>query len=220
MIPLTLQYRMNRDIQAMANYLTYNDELECGSDDVAERTLFCFDTSMLPSPDSRLWMEQLTDTNIEMSVLFLDTTDLGPVERQDDTGVCNDLEAEIVVQVYDRLKKMSTGNDQQKSPTIGVIAPYRAQVSNLRKFLSKSVADPSSINTVDQFQGRDQDVIIYSCTRCRPKVVVDENKKHSVDILSDRRRLNVAVTRAKVSTGTLDKLYSLLLPLTTILSSN
>lgn len=197
---MTLQYRMNRDIQAMANHLTYNNQLECGSDDVSKRTLFCFDTSLLQNSDNRSWMEQLSDTNIEMSVLFLDTTDLGPVERQDDAGVCNDLEAEIVVQVYNRLKKKSTQKDQQKPPTIGVIAPYRAQVSNLRKFLSNSVADPSSINTVDQFQGRDQDVIIYSCTRCRPKVTVDENKKHSVDILSDRRRLNVAVTRAKVRT--------------------
>ncbi len=190
---------MNRDIQALANHLTYNDQLECGSDEVAERTLFCYDTSMPPVAVNRSWMGQLTDTNIAMSVLFLDTTDLGPVERQDDAGICNDLEAEIVVQVYERLTKMSTRKDEQKSPTIGVIAPYRAQVSNLRKYLSKSVEDPSSINTVDQFQGRDQDVIIYSCTRCRPKAVVDESKKHSVDILSDRRRLNVAVTRAKVS---------------------
>ena len=187
---------MNEDIQALANCLTYNNQLECGSEQVAKRTLVAFDDSNVVN---RSWMSKIVDTNIEASVVFVDTTQLGPMERQDDVGICNDVEAEIVVQIYDRLKNFSTSSVLQKSPTIGVIAPYRSQVSNLRKSLSKLVDDPSTVNTVDQFQGRDQDVIIYSCTRCRPKIVDENNRNEkSVDILSDRRRLNVAVTRAKV----------------------
>jgi DNA replication ATP-dependent helicase Dna2 len=195
-IPLTLQYRMNDDIQAMANFLTYNNQLECGSEQVAKRTLLAFDDM---NTNNETWMSKIVDTNIETSVIFVDTTGLGPMERQDDAGICNDVEAEIVVQIYDRLKKLSTSSDRHTSPTIGVIAPYRSQVSNLRKCLSKLVDDPSTVNTVDQFQGRDQDVIIYSCTRCRPKIVDEKaTNEKSIDILSDRRRLNVAVTRAKV----------------------
>ena len=150
-IPLTLQYRMNSDIQDLANALTYNNQLECGSPQVAERTLF-----NLHQNADRSWLEKITDTSLQMSVLFVDTSELGPIERQDDLGICNDLEAEIVAQIYDRLIKMSTERDVEKVPTIGVIAPYRAQVSNLRKKLSKFVEDPTSVNTVDQFQGRDQ----------------------------------------------------------------
>jgi len=181
----------------MANFLTYNNQLECGSEQVAKRTLLAFDDM---NTNNETWMSKIVDTNIETSVVFVDTTGLGPMERQDDAGICNDVEAEIVVQIYDRLKKLSTSSDRHTSPTIGVIAPYRSQVSNLRKCLSKLVDDPSTVNTVDQFQGRDQDVIIYSCTRCRPKIVDEKaTNEKSIDILSDRRRLNVAVTRAKVS---------------------
>ena len=50
----------------------------------------------------------------------------------------------------------------------------------------------TDISTVDQFQGRDKDVIIYSCTRTKPR-----RDNAAEDILNDWRRLNVAVTRAK-----------------------
>ena len=52
---------------------------------------------------------------------------------------------------------------------------------------------PADISTVDQFQGRDKDLILISCTRTKPKKAGDDSE----DILSDWRRLNVAVTRAK-----------------------
>ena len=197
-IPLTLQYRMNRDIQALANFLTYDGQLECGTEEVSDRTLH----HVGATEDGDSWMSKIVDTRVERSVVFIDTTQLGAVERNDESGVCNDMEVEIAVRTFDRLRKMSTSVEGDKKPSVGVIAPYRAQVSNLRRSLSKFFDDGfdfGDINTVDQFQGTDRDVIIYSCTRCRPKVG-DQNggKERSVDILSDRRRLNVAVTRAKV----------------------
>ena len=61
------------------------------------------------------------------------------------------------------------------------------------------------INTIDQFQGQDKDVIIYSCTRSTPKKTLigceletpDNDTKRKSDIMDDKRRLNVAITRAK-----------------------
>ncbi len=54
---------------------------------------------------------------------------------------------------------------------------------------------------MDQFQGRDKDVIVYSCTRSRQVEGVAEsdctNQDRSGDILADLRRLNVALTRAR-----------------------
>ena len=55
---------------------------------------------------------------------------------------------------------------------------------------------------MDQFQGRDKDIIIYSCTKTKPLKKVDDKSDDSsnetnVNILNDWRRLNVAVTRAK-----------------------
>ena len=58
----------------------------------------------------------------------------------------------------------------------------------------------SDINTVDQFQGRDKDIIIYSCTRTNSaKRNSDNNSEKKTDetIMNDWRRLNVAVTRPK-----------------------
>ncbi len=55
------------------------------------------------------------------------------------------------------------------------------------------------VNTVDQFQGRDKDVILYSCTRSRreDEETAGTSKRKNGDILSDLRRLNVAITRAR-----------------------
>ena len=197
-IPLTLQYRMNRQIQSVANFLTYAGQLECGTDEVAERTLHFNSDDVSRESD---WLKKIADSSIETSVIFVDTTQLGATERSDESGICNDVEAEIIDRILGLLQKASTSLDQQKIPAIGVIAPYRAQVSNLRRSLSKYFDERfnvGSVNTVDQFQGRDCDVVIYSCTRCRPKAV-DKDGPKAADILSDARRLNVAVTRAKVS---------------------
>ena len=62
----------------------------------------------------------------------------------------------------------------------------------LAKALSSFNVD---VKTVDQFQGSDRDIVVYSCTRTVEKPKQDSSAKDS--ILDDERRLNVAVTRAK-----------------------
>lgn len=53
------------------------------------------------------------------------------------------------------------------------------------------------VNTVDQYQGRDKKIIIYSCTLSSSSSAVETTKISEVEILEDRRRLTVAITRAK-----------------------
>jgi len=78
---------------------------------------------------------------------------------------------------------------------IGVIAPYRAQVELLKKLASK--LDPNlECNTVDQFQGRDKNLIIYSCSKTGGESA-DMERSREAEILEDQRRLTVAITRAK-----------------------
>ncbi len=71
-----------------------------------------------------------------------------------------------------------------KEEDIGVITPYRAQVKALRE-LTTGV----EIDTVDAFQGREKDLIIISFVR--------SNERDSIGFLSDIRRLNVAISRAR-----------------------
>lgn len=69
--------------------------------------------------------------------------------------------------------------------TIGIITPYKAQASLLKKMIQ--VSKKIKIDTVDGFQGKECDVIIFSVTRTTG----------SYRFLADARRLNVALSRAK-----------------------
>ena len=73
---------------------------------------------------------------------------------------------------------------------IGIISPYKAQIKELRKALDTTLPGDMSqqieVNTVDGFQGREKDVILFSCVRT-----------NGIGFLKDERRLNVAITRAR-----------------------
>lgn len=78
---------------------------------------------------------------------------------------------------------------------IGVISPYRAQVQYLRRIVYsnadlKAIRRAITINTIDSFQGQERDVIIISLVRA--------NENGQIGFLSDLRRMNVAMTRARM----------------------
>ena len=77
----------------------------------------------------------------------------------------------------------------------GIISPYRAQVQYLRKIIHssselKGIRRAVTINTIDSFQGQERDVIIISLVRA--------NDHGQIGFLSDLRRMNVAMTRARM----------------------
>ncbi len=78
---------------------------------------------------------------------------------------------------------------------VGVISPYRAQVQYLRQLVRKReffkpFRHLISINTVDGFQGQERDIIIISLVR--------SNDEGQIGFLRDLRRMNVAITRARM----------------------
>ena len=77
-----------------------------------------------------------------------------------------------------------------KTSHIGVISPYSAQVTEVRKSLRKDGRHKGiEVSTVDGFQGREKEIIIISMVRSNPTC--------TIGFLSNERRMNVAVTRAK-----------------------
>ncbi|CAH1395001.1 unnamed protein product [Nezara viridula] len=182
--PLTIQYRMNRVINALANNLTYKGQLKCANQETEELTLSL--PKGIPS-SAPYWLQQVLVTDLKRSVVILD------VENKDASDSTeNQEEAKIISQIVDALIKGGVEGE-----SIGVIAPYNRQVLLLRS----SIEDSIEVNTVDQYQGRDKDIIIFSTTRCKQST--------GKDILGDWNRMNVAVTRAKrklIILGNLDVL--------------
>ncbi|XP_018569495.1 DNA replication ATP-dependent helicase/nuclease DNA2 [Anoplophora glabripennis] len=198
-IALNLNYRMNATITALANHVTYRGELKIGNDSVANASL------KLPEPEaleltSDRWLVKALDESMENAVQFLDT---GPVwnfqhvvpwrthkstdENGEGQSCANVYEAAVVFHLVKALLKAGI-----QSHDIGVIATFRAQVAQISLLLQTDSVD---ISTVDQFQGKDKNVIIYSSSKSRDVSVPKVTNKY--EILEDKRRLTVAITRAK-----------------------
>lgn len=72
---------------------------------------------------------------------------------------------------------------------VAVITPYSAQVKLLQQLLSQDARGQVEVKSVDGFQGREKEVVVFSAVRA--------STRGGVGFLADTRRLNVALTRAK-----------------------
>merc|ERR1719341_761331 len=111
------------------------------------------------------------------------------MEEKEMSGICNVVEAKVVRCLIRGLVERGVVEEE-----VGVIAPYSAQVKFIKADLKGSFPEVE-VGTVDQYQGRDKEVILYTCTRRDMGQKGDPRAGH---ILLDTRRLNVAITRAKV----------------------
>ncbi|XP_064087433.1 DNA replication ATP-dependent helicase/nuclease DNA2-like [Macrobrachium nipponense] len=222
---LTEQYRMNGQIMKLANCLMYEGQLQCANAELEGKTLDLPHFQELAAPsDGADWVRIVLDPSIEHSVVFMDTCGHAPEERDCAKMIINSRETACVLVLIKALLKAGVCADD-----IGVITPYRAQVKNISNHVKKEVemGHRVEVNTVDQYQGRDKSVIIYSCVRSgilqaevRKQVLSltilityliwrNNPKQESsfvtnislpenlVKYLQDERRLNVAITRAK-----------------------
>jgi DNA replication ATP-dependent helicase Dna2 len=157
---LNVQYRMNSEIMKISNILVYDGCLKCGSDAVSKQTLEIEQSNLRDSIVCKSpWMNAVFDGNLHKSVIVLDTRTLNAKHISVKTGgYKNEKEAEIVTDIVISLCKVGI-----HSADIGVIAPYRSQVIYIRDKLGQGHSGSEvEVNTVDQYQGRDKDVIIIS----------------------------------------------------------
>jgi ATP-dependent RNA/DNA helicase IGHMBP2 len=120
---------------------------------------------------------------------FIDTAGCGFEEKQIGTSVANPEEAAFL---FKYLESFAISLDP--FPTIAVISPYREQIRLLKEQLLNTpsllpFSDYISVNTIDSFQGQERDMVLISMTR--------SNSEGEIGFLSDIRRMNVAMTRAK-----------------------
>ena len=171
---LQVQYRMHQDIMKFSSQYFYNNLL------IAHESV---KTAKLRSDQS--------------PVEFIDTAGCGYAETQDPETLSrsNQEEAELLIHVVEQLiESIGTNAWLEENITLGIITPYSAQVDFLHTLAEASaILEPLhrmiTINTVDAFQGQERDVIAISFVR--------SNNQGDVGFLSDIRRTNVAMTRAR-----------------------
>lgn len=193
---LPVQYRMNREITAVCNGLTYAGQLQCGSEDVANASLSLPNLSTMLDQElpEDSWMLKAVSSELDKAVMFVCTDALttSQEDRSSTNGDCNNNksnnsssdEAKIVRQLVHVLLKAGVAPEE-----VGVIAPFRNQVRLLKQECSS--VPQVDISTVDQFQGKEKSVVLFSCV----KKYTGDSK--DAEILNDQRRLTVAVSRAK-----------------------
>lgn len=171
---LDMQYRMHPEISMFPSREFYEGQLQDGQN-----------------------MQELRQQPWHKNLL------LGPYRFFDVQGVqergnrgrslVNTRELEVAMQIYDRFSKEHGDNDL--TGKIGIITPYKAQLFELRnRFTARygeGITNIIEFNTTDAFQGRECEIIIFSCVRASPT--------GGIGFMTDIRRMNVGLTRAKSS---------------------
>lgn len=166
------QYRMHGMIMGYSSAVFYEQRLKAHAS-VADHRLFPMDRPML----------------------FVDTAGCGFEERRDGISISNPEEAAFLFKHLTQFTHELMARDAAVDlPRVAVISPYRQQVELLKEQLLHSpllqlYGDKLSVNTIDSFQGQERDIVYIGMTRSNP-----ENK---IGFLSDIRRMNVAMTRAR-----------------------
>jgi predicted DNA helicase len=176
---LTRQYRMHQHIMQFSNGYFYNNELE--ADVTVKETVLSLheDIDILNSP-----------------VELIDTAgcSFDELQNPETLSLSNVGEANLIFKHIELLLQHYQFSGEQQNISIGIISPYKEQIELLKEKLvdfdySEFPVSEIAVKTIDGFQGEERDVIYISLVR--------SNEHAEIGFLSDIRRMNVALTRAK-----------------------
>ena len=180
---LKMQYRMNEEIMRFSSDWFYHNQVD-SAPEVKFRSILDLDIPMswidtsqfeLPESEEGLFKEQFVGESF---------------------GRINKAEAELTLMALETyFNKIGKERILDERIDVGVISPYRAQVQYLRRLVKqkeffKPFRHLISVNTVDGFQGQERDIILISLVRA--------NDEGQIGFLRDLRRMNVAITRARM----------------------
>lgn len=181
---LDTQYRMHPEISAFPSATFYDGRLLDGPDMAKLR--------------SQPWHE----SKLLGPYRFFDVR--GSHQTAHGHSLVNFTEIEVALCLFERLTTDCAGYDFNGK--VGVITPYKSQLRELRsKFVQKfgeTIFNTVEFNTTDAFQGRECEIIVFSCVRA--------SGSRGIGFLSDIRRMNVGITRAKSSLWVLGNAQSLM----------
>ncbi len=179
-VMLNTQYRMHENIMNFSNKQFYENNLL--ADVSVKDTRLSYDEN-----------EHLLYTPFD----FIDTAGCGfsEITNPESLSTANPEEAILLINhLKSLIEQYEKSNSQNKKLTIGIISPYKEQVQYITNKINedeffKNYLSQIAIKTIDGFQGQERDVIYISMVR--------SNDRMEIGFLSDTRRMNVALTRAK-----------------------
>ena len=172
---LTTQYRMNRQIMQFSSDWFYGGSLKA-ADEVKVRGILDFDTPME----------------------WIDTSQMDFNEQVQGAG-CSKVNVKeavfFVARLEEYVSRIGLERILDERIDFGLISPYKAQVRYMRQIVKRSAVlrqlrEVLTVDTIDGFQGQERDVVFISLVR--------SNDDGSIGFLSDLRRMNVAITRARM----------------------
>ena len=186
---LQVQYRMNEAIMQFSSREFYHGLLR-SAPEVEHRSILDLDTPIewISNNFSVKGSDPLTEKSFENV--------WGETFVGESYGRINKAEAELTIKtLVDYVERIGRERLLEERIDIGIISPYRAQVQLLRRMVRqtpelKPLRSAITINTIDGFQGQERDVIILSMVR--------SNEDGQIGFLRDLRRMNVAITRARM----------------------
>lgn len=180
---LKMQYRMNEEIMRFSSEWFYGNQVE-SAPEVKYRSILDLDIPMSWIDTSEFELPE--DSNLTFKEQFVGES----------FGRINKAEAELTLLALENyFEKIGKARILDERLDVGIISPYRAQVQYLRRQLKKKeffkpYRHLISVNTVDGFQGQERDIILISLVRA--------NDEGQIGFLRDLRRMNVAITRARM----------------------
>ena len=184
-VMLDSQYRMHREICSFSSEEFYDGRLGTAVPDDAR-----------PLSDSQFpWPVSKHDGAFKARMVFVQCAGVEDIGRKSKgnasqaalcQSVCTKLLAPPLSSSPSSSKSPSSSSSQAPSYSIAVLTPYTRQVEHLRTLLPSGI----TVSSIDGFQGRETDIVIFVTVRC--------NVHFQIGFLTDLRRLNVVMTRAKV----------------------
>ena len=187
---LKMQYRMNEEIMRFSSDWFYGNQVE-SAPEVKYRSILDLDIPMTWIDTSAFQLPSSGEEGLGVEANLFREEFVG-----ESFGRINKAEAELTLLALENyFKKIGKERILQERLDVGVISPYRAQVQYLRHLFKKReffkpYRSLISVNTVDGFQGQERDIILISLVRA--------NDEGQIGFLRDLRRMNVAITRARM----------------------
>ncbi len=193
-IMLDRQYRMPRQLGFLISKHIYNGDLKNPDAKILKYDQSKAHKLPLKKPTVLIGRNQ-EQKEVPNSIIFISTSqEPNPSDNDDKYERKNECNLQVIKKILEKLNERYSNIKEENVPNeIGIIAAYRGQVKLLKNKIIKEHYPhfkSMDINTVDQFQGSEKQIIIYD-------VVRSSTASSNIGFLNDFRRINVAFSRAK-----------------------